>query len=265
MHIKVMLQTSHIGDVEKLIPAPDEDDDDDSPTPYAAAVLTDSEMEGVRALLGKPLPAPRGSDRRNSRYRVETPGGRVAVTAMRQLTTTNWSHVQAILRSLAMGPVELVFNLMQAGNLHLLLSFGQTWTVTISEEQKQRIAEHVPEVQVCSSPADLQRFLTEKVEVWQRLRPDWFQETWMELMDDADDAGRTMQKDREAGEREFNGLLAANADNPDKPRIYVVRGQAYEDIGEKSLAADDYRTAERLLHPEDLMLEGVRRALSRVT
>jgi hypothetical protein len=197
MHIKVMLQTSHIGDVEKPIPAPDEDDDDDSPTSYAAAVLTDSEMEAVRVLLGKPLPAPRGSDRRNLRYRVETPGGRVAVTAMRQLTTTNWSHFRAILRSLAMGPVELVFNLMRAGNLHLLLSFGQTWTVTISEEQRQRIAEHVPEVQVYSSPADLQRFLTEKVEAWQRLRPEWFQETWMELMDDADDAGRTMQKDRE--------------------------------------------------------------------
>ena len=85
------------------------------------------------------------------------------------------------------------------------------------------------------------------------------------MLDDADDAGRTMQRDRAAGERKFNCLLAANADIPDKPRIYVVRGQAYEAIGEKALAADDYRTAERLLHPEDLMTTGVRRALSRVT
>jgi hypothetical protein len=52
-----------------------------------------------------------------------------------------------------------------------------------------------------------------------------------------------MLEDRAAGEREFNGLLVGNADNPDKPRIYVVRGQAYEAIGEKTLAADNYRTA----------------------
>jgi hypothetical protein len=226
MHIKLMLQTSHIGDVEKPISAPDHDDDDDSPSPYAAAVLTDLEEEAVRALLGNPEPAPRGSDGRNTQYRVETAGGRVRVSAMRQLITTNWSHFQVILRSLAMEPLELVFELMRVGNLHMLLSFGQTGTVTISDDQKQRIAEHVPEVQVCSAPADLQRFLTEKVAAWQRHRPDWFQETWMELMDDADDAGRTMQRDRAAGEREFNGLLASNADNPDKARIYVVRGQA---------------------------------------
>jgi hypothetical protein len=79
----------------------------------------------------------------------------------------------------------------------------------------------------------LQRHLKEKVEMWQRVRPDWFKETWMELMDDADDAGRTLQRDRAAGEQEFNGLLAANADNPDNPRIYFVRGQAYEAIGQK--------------------------------
>jgi hypothetical protein len=264
MHIKLMLQTSHICDVEKPIPTPDQDDDDD-PSPYAAAVLTDPEEKAARALLGQALPAPRGSDGRKSRYRVETAGCRVTVFAMRQLITTNWSHIQVILRSLAMGPVELVFELMRVGNLHMLLSFGQTCTVTISEEQKQRIAEHVPEVQVCSAPADLQRYLTEKVEAWQRIRPDWFQETWMELQDDADDARRTMQSDRAAGEREFNGLLAANADNPDKPRIYVVRGQAYEAIGEKNLAANDYRKAMELLHPEDLMIDGLRHALSRVT
>jgi hypothetical protein len=264
MHIKLTLQTSHIGDVEKPIPARD-DDDDESPSPYAAAVLTDLEEEAVRALLGKGSPAPPGSDGRNSRYRVETASGRVTVLAMKQLRTTNWSHFQVILRDLAIEPVALVFEMMRAGNLHMLLSFGQTSTVTISEEQKQRIAEHVPEVQVCSAPADLQRYLSEKVEAWQRHRPDWFQETWMELMDDADDARRTMQRDRAAGEREFNDLLAANAENPDKPRIYVLRGQAYEAIGEKSLAADDYRTAERLLPPEDLMIEGVRRALSRVS
>jgi hypothetical protein len=265
MHIKVMLQTSHIGNVEKPTSAPDQDDDDDGPSPYAAAVLTDAEEERVRALLGKALPASRGSDGRNSRFRVETPGGRVTVLAMRQLTTTNWSHFQVILRSLAMEPVELVFELMRAGNLHLLVSFGPTSTVTISEEQKQHIAEHVPEIQVCSAPADLQRYLTDKVERWQRVRPDWFNETWMELMDDADDAGRTMRKDRAAGEREFNRLLVANADNPDRPRIYVVRGRAYEAIGEKGLAAADYRIAIGLLHPEDLMIDGVRRALSRVT
>ncbi len=177
MHIKLMLQTSHIGDVEKPTSAADQDDDDDGPSPYAAAVLTDSEEQAVRALLGQALPASRGSDGRNSRFRVETSDGRVTVLAMRQLITTNWSHFQVILRSLALGPVELVFELMRAGNLHMLLRFGQTCTVTISEEQKQRIAAHVPEVQVCPAPADLQRYLTEKVEAWQRVRPDWFKET----------------------------------------------------------------------------------------
>jgi hypothetical protein len=265
MHIKVMLQTSHIGDVKRPTSAPDQDDDDDGPSPYATAVLTDMEENAVRALLGKALPASRRSDGRNSRFRLETPGGRVTVLATRQLTTTNWSHFQVILRSLAIGPVELVFELMRAGNLHMCLRFGETRFVAISEEQKQHIAEHVPEVQVCSAPAGLQRYLTAKVEAWQRVRPDWFKETWMELMDDADDAGRTMLRDRAAGEREFNGLLAANADNPDKPRIYVVRGRAYEAIGEKGLAADDYRTAIGMLHPEDLMIDGVRRDLSRVT
>jgi hypothetical protein len=38
MHIKIMLQTSHIGDVEKPIPTPDQDDDEDGPSPYAAAI-----------------------------------------------------------------------------------------------------------------------------------------------------------------------------------------------------------------------------------
>ena len=242
MHIKVMLQTSHVGDMERPTTAPDQDDDDDGPSPYAAAVLTDAEQEAVRTLLGKALPAPRGADGRNSRFRVETADGRVTVSAMRRLSTTNWSHFQIILRSLAMGPVEFAYELMRVGNLHMHLSFGQMCFVAISGEQKQRIAAHVPDVQVCPAPADLQRYLTEKVAAWQRVRPDWFQETWMELIDDAGDAGRTLRRDRVAGEREFNALLAVNAENPDKPRIYFVRGQAYEALGEKSLAAEDYRT-----------------------
>jgi hypothetical protein len=291
MHIKLMLQTSHVGDVEKpttvsddarctcglhagigrdveiptTVSDDDDSDDEDDASPYAAAILTEAEEKAVRALLGQPLPAPRDSDGRNSRFRVETADGWITVSAMRGNTAANWSHFQVILRSLAMGPVELVFELMRAGNLHLVLSFGPTCTVTISEEQKHHVAEHVlPDVQVCLTPADLQRYLTEKVEVWQRVRPEWFSETTTDLMDDAGDAGRTMQKNRAAGEREFTDLLEAKTDNPDKPYIYVVRGQAYEAIGEKGLAADDYRTAERLLHPEDLMIGAVRRALPRV-
>jgi hypothetical protein len=265
MHIKMMLQTSHIGDVQKPIQDQEEDEDDGCPSPYDTAVVTDSEQEALSAMLGKALPGARGSDIRNSRFRVESPEGRVLVTALRTQTGANWSHFQVILRLLAIGPVEVVFELMRAGNLHMLLRFGQMSTVTISEEQKQHIADHVPEVRVCTTPADLQRFLTEEVEACQRVRPDWFKETWVEVMDDAQVAGQTMLRDRAAGEREFSSLLEANADNPDKPRIYVVRGRTYEAIGEKALAADDYRKAEELLHPEDLMIDGVRRALSRVT
>jgi hypothetical protein len=264
MHIKVMLQTSRIGDVQKPIQDQEEDEDDDRPSPYDAAVVTDSEQEALSALLGKALPATRGSDIRNSIFRVESSEGRMSVIALRRQTSANWSHFQVILRSLAIGPVGVVFELMRAGNLHMLLRFGQMSTVTISEEQKQHIANHVPEVRVCSTPADLQRFLTEKVETWQRIRSDWFKETWFDVMDDANVAGQTMLRDRAAGEREFSSLLEANADNPDKPRIYAVRGQAYEAIGEKGLAADDYRKAEELWHPEDLMIDDVRRALSRM-
>jgi hypothetical protein len=212
------------------------------------------------------MAAPHGSDGRNSRIRVETPDGRVIVFAQRQLATTHWAHFEVILRSLAMEPVEFVFELMRAGNLHMLLDFGSTYaTVAISKEQKERIEAHLTEIDVFGAPADLQRYLTEKVEARQRVRPDAFEETWMEVMDDAEDAGRTMKRDRATGEREFISLLAVNSDNPDKPCIYAVRGKAYAAIGEERLAAADYRTAIQLLHPEDLLVDGVRHALSRVT
>lgn len=265
MHIQMMLQTSHIGDVQKPVQSPDQDDEDyeDGPSPYDAAFVTEPEKVALCALLGEALPT-HESEGRNPRYRVQTADDRLTVMALRRPGQRSWSHLQVRLRSLAMAPVAFVFELMRAGNLHLLLRFGRTCTVAVSQEQKRHIEAHVPDVHVCSSPADLQRYLTEKVEARRRVRPDSFKETWMELMDDADDAGRTMLRDRAAGEREFTGLLAANADNPDRPRIYVVRGQAYEALGEKLLAADDYRKAAELLHPEDLMIEGVRHALSRV-
>ena len=44
-----------------------------------------------------------------------------------------------------------------------------------------------------------------------------------------------------------------------------MRGRVYEALGEKVLAADDYRKVMELLPPEDLMIDGVREALSRVT
>jgi hypothetical protein len=107
----------------------------------------------------------------------------------------------------------------------------------------------------------LQRHLTEKVDAWQRVRPDWFQDGWSEMMDDADSARKTMLSDRAAGEREFQRLLVAY---PDEGDLYFMRGRAYEAIGEKGLATDDYRRAEGLLPPGDLVTEGIRRALARV-
>jgi hypothetical protein len=79
MHIKVMLQTSHIGDMETPIRASDQDDDDEDgdPSPYSAAALTDAEAEAVRALLGQALPAPRGAVVRGQAY--EAIGTRTAM------------------------------------------------------------------------------------------------------------------------------------------------------------------------------------------
>jgi Flp pilus assembly protein TadD len=150
---------------------------------------------------------------------------------------------------------------MRAGNLFLIPDFDQWNPVTVSEVQKQQIAGHMPPAQVCSTPEELQRYLSMKVEARRKAQPDAFQDNWEDQMEDAEAAGRIMQKDRSAGERDFQRLLA---DHPDTGSLYLVRGRAYESLGLKDLAANNYRRALELLLEGDLFREGALRALARV-
>jgi hypothetical protein len=66
---------------------------------------------------------------------------------------------------------------------------------------------------------------------------------WRELMAEAEAARRAMLRNRAAGEREFDRLLAAH---PKGGMIYFKRGEAFEALGEAERAAADYRRAEGL-------------------
>jgi hypothetical protein len=247
-----MLHSCNIGDREVPIPAPD---DDDGPL-SATAILTETEKQAVRELVGG------GPVRGDSYYRVETPDGPVIFIAKGLPGPAPCSHFSVKLRSLSAGPVEFLFGLIRAGNMFMVPTFDQWNPVTVSEGQKQRIAGHMPEARVCPSPVDLQHYLAGKVEARQLVQPDWFRDGWEEMMDDAAAAGQTMLNDRAAGELEFQRLSAAY---PDEGGLYFTRGRAYEAIGETGLAAADYRKAVELLPVNDLLTESVHRALSRVT
>jgi len=71
---------------------------------------------------------------------------------------------------------------------------------------------------------------------------------WRELMADAEAAKRSMLRDRTAGEREFDRLLAAH---PKDGMVYFKRGEAFEALGEPGRAAADYRQAEGLFPVAD--------------
>jgi hypothetical protein len=80
---------------------------------------------------------------------------------------------------------------------------------------------------------------------------------WRESMADADAAKRAMVRDRAAGEREFDRLLAAH---PRDGMIYFKRGEAFEELGEAERAAADYRRAEELFPMEDWKTRARQRA-----
>jgi Flp pilus assembly protein TadD len=84
---------------------------------------------------------------------------------------------------------------------------------------------------------------------------------WDEIMDGADAALRMILNDRVAGEDEFQRLLKLH---PEDGAIYFKRGEAYEALGKKGLAAADYRKAEILLQSEAWKVR-TRQALARVT
>jgi tetratricopeptide (TPR) repeat protein len=71
---------------------------------------------------------------------------------------------------------------------------------------------------------------------------------WRELMAEAEAARQALLRDRAAGEREFDRLLAAH---PKDGMIYFKRGEAFEALGEVERAVDDYRRAETLFPMAD--------------
>jgi hypothetical protein len=258
MSIRLTLLTCHIGDVVK--PQPASDDYEEEVSPYDAASMTEAEKQAVQTLLQAAWA--HHSENGKSRFRLETLAEPVTIRATGLHSSPTFPHFKVSLRSLAAEGVEFLFMLMRAGNLFLIPDFDQRSPVTVSAEQKQHIAGHMPAAQVCSTPEELQRYLSKKVEAHQQARPDWFKDNWEDPMDDAEAAGRLMQRDRRAGEREFQRLLADH--HPGTGSLYLVRGRAYETLGLKELAANDYRRALELLPEGDLFRDGALRALARV-
>jgi tetratricopeptide (TPR) repeat protein len=85
--------------------------------------------------------------------------------------------------------------------------------------------------------------------------------SWRAVMEEADRAKLTMVSDRAAGERAFSELLART---PNDGMIYFKRGEAYEALGERTLAAADFRRA-MALFPMPEWKARAREALERVS
>jgi Flp pilus assembly protein TadD len=100
------------------------------------------------------------------------------------------------------------------------------------------------------------------MEDYRRVKPNAFRDNWEDLADDAEATGRILLRDRAAGEREFQRLLA---DHPEDGTLYLIRGRAYEAIGEKAQASADYHRALVLFPEGDLFRDTVLRALGRMT
>jgi tetratricopeptide (TPR) repeat protein len=158
--------------------------------------------------------------------------------------------------------VDLVFALMRDGNLYLRFGQDLSTGVVLSEHQRRRLTGHVRILEVCTTPAELLHYLEEKRDARLQVDPDAFNESWNDFADDAQAAGRTLVRDRKAGEEKFQRLIEKD---PGNGYLYLARGRAYEWLGETSLAAADYQSALNLLHEGDLFQADALRALARVT
>ncbi|OFW12979.1 MAG: hypothetical protein A3H27_00875 [Acidobacteria bacterium RIFCSPLOWO2_02_FULL_59_13] len=87
-------------------------------------------------------------------------------------------------------------------------------------------------------------------------------EELLKKMRKAEEAKRTMFRDRSEGEREFDVLIRQN---PSDGMMYFKRGEAYEIIGDLELAEQDFHTALPLILPGKLdWKQRVQEALERV-
>ncbi|MCI0407266.1 MAG: hypothetical protein L0191_01670 [Acidobacteria bacterium] len=84
--------------------------------------------------------------------------------------------------------------------------------------------------------------------------------SWRAVMEAAEKTKLAMISDRAAGDRAFSALLAQN---PNDGMIYFKRGEAYEELGEKSLAAADFTRA-MALFPMPEWKARAKKALERV-
>jgi tetratricopeptide (TPR) repeat protein len=259
MSIRLTLNSCRIGDVAKPVETSEDYEDEDSF--YESVSMTETEKNAVFQLL-RDAWSHHDEESGFSRYRLETPDGPVTIRATGLRPPDKFPHVKVALRSLTARTVGLVFALMRDGNLFMLPEFDQGNRVTVSEEQRRYVAEHIPIAQVCSTPEELQRYLSERMEDRRRVKPNAFKDNWADLADDAEAAGRILLQDRAAGEQEFQRLFAVD---PENGMLYLIRGRAYETLGERALAAAEYRKALEFFPEGDLFRDRVLRALARVT
>jgi hypothetical protein len=258
MSIRLTLVSCRIGDVAKPVETSDDYDDEDSP--YKSVTMSDTEKDAVFQLL-RDAWSKHDEESGFSRFRLESPDGPVTIRATGLRGPHKFPHFKVILRSLTARTIGFVFALMRDGNLLMFPAFGQPTRVTVSEEQRRYVAEHLPIAQVCSTPEELKRYLAERMETYRRVKPNAFQDNWEDLADDAEAAGRILLRNRAAGEQELQRLLA---DHSEDGRLYLIRGRAYEALGEKGHAAADFRKALEFCPEGDLFRDAALRALARV-
>jgi hypothetical protein len=167
MIVSIYLHTCNVGGVR--LPLPDPVTKQVRAASNAAA-LTEAEAQAVEELLR--ARGARGPDQFGF-YQIETAGGPVEVQVGMQ-GLARCSQCAVTLRSLAPAVAEFLFELMRAGNLFLVLPFTMETPVVVSPEQQQLVMGHLPEGLMLGSPAELHRWLSERVAQQQRVRPNWF-------------------------------------------------------------------------------------------
>jgi hypothetical protein len=266
MSFELTLTSCRIGDVPRPATVDDNEnedegeyEDEEEESPYAGISMSDEEKQAVLDLLRDAWT--RAQDGW-TRFRLETPDGPVSVQAAGLSEPLKFPMIKVRPRALTERIVDFVFALMRDANMYLRFDQDPSAGVVLSEQQRRRLTGHIRILEVCNTPAELLHYLEEKRDARLRFDPDAFNESWNDLADDAEAAGRTLVRDRKVGEEMFQRLIEKD---PGNGFFYFARGRAYESLGETSLAAADYRSAVNLLHEGDLFQVAALRALARVT
>ena len=265
MSFELTLTSCRIGDIPRPATVDDDEnedeyEDEDEESPYAGISMSDEEKQAVLDLLRDAWTRARDGW---TRFRLETPDGPVSILAAGLSEPLKFPMFKVRPRALTGRIVDLVFALMRDGNLYLRFDQDLSAGVVLSEHQRRRLTGHIRILEVCTTPAELLHYLEEKRDARLRVDLDAFNESWNDLTDDAEAAGRSLVRDRKDGEEKFQQLIEKN---PGNGFVYLARGRASEALDETSLAAADYQSAVNLLHGgADLFHEAALRALARVT